>query len=179
MSRNVKIQNLIQKSWFILQKQFNSVWKRLDRKCYKSTSDHDSIIQDKNKLAGNLSQKLTILLQKIYKSFWKLVGNVMEQIINLLYQEWILSLRLARTEGKQIGWECLNREGGKRWRSRAFRDQISWKMRYLSMRSLIFSSQLSWIGNKSVRELKKVANASLSNSCAFFILLKGVISYFW
>ena len=71
----------------------------------------------------------------------------MEQIINLLYQEWVLSLRLARTEGKQIGWECLNREGGKRWRSRAFRDQISWKMRYLSVRSLIFSSQLSWIGN--------------------------------
>ena len=79
----------------------------------------------------------------------------MEQMINLLYQEWVLSLRLARTEGKQIGWECLNREGGKRWRSRAFRDQISWKMRYLSVRSLIFSSQLSWIGNKSVRELKK------------------------
>ena len=105
----------------------------------------------------------------------------MEQMINLLYQEWVLSLRLARTEGKQIGWECLNREGGKRWRSRAFRDQISWNMKYLSVRSLIFSSQLGWIGNKSVRDFwsQEVAKANLSNSCSFFTLLKGVISYFW
>ena len=37
--------------------------------------DHDSIIQDKKKLAGNLSQKLTILLQKDLQIFleigWK------------------------------------------------------------------------------------------------------------